>query len=227
MIAGLAAIAATAVAVAGLDGNAPNPAVGRMMPMVDDGVRPRTEDGDAASGIAEVPLEESRMARGVAEDAPAVAAAMPAAGRAQQDAFQIAAIVGGGIAEAVAIEMVEAATQHRRIYESLRRLRDSGELPAAKQAELATMDFFFAAWPDLGAMARDGRIQIDVHPVPEHARGTRASGHVLYSLNVPDRRLGVSFHTPRWLVRTRFDEAAVGDGAAAELFRRIYAATPR
>lgn len=224
---GVAALIGAAVIVGKLAGDEPGVANGRTTSPTDVGPPAGVDAVDAEPVVAEAPLVEAAAVRSAAEDAIPAVPSMPAGGRAQDVALQVEAIIGAEISEAVAIELVEAATQHRKLYESLQRLRAEGSLPEAKLAELATMDFFFAVWPDLGAMVRDGRIKVDVHPVPAHVRSTRSSGHVLYSLNLPDRRLGVSFHTPSWLVRTKFDEAAVGEGSKSELFRRIYAAAAR
>lgn len=141
----------------------------------------------------------------------------------QKVAFQVEAVMGGDVSAEVAAEMVDAATRHWEVYQSLKGLQQSGKLPPEKACDLAMMDFFFATWPDLGVMIRASKVQLAVYPVDRRAPGASlANGSIFYTLNIPDRLLSVSFHMPAWRVSAKFDSKSSDSESGASTYAHIF-----
>lgn len=147
------------------------------------------------------------------EDATPIADMLPVATLAasmvatkQRVELQASALLEESLSQSVASEMIDAARRHWEAYQVG---------PSDADDPLRRMeDYFFAAWPHLGELIRDKKVEVRVAPAPADHR--LSHGMVTYARK-DDTVLAVAFHTPHWRVSVQHRR----DSFSAPLFDAI------
>jgi hypothetical protein len=161
-----------------------------------------------AVAVAEDPQPEENVAAAML---PATDLAAALTDSQQKITFAAEALIEAGIAEEIARDLVVAAERYRRGRDYL----------MAKGRPCAIEDYFFALWPDLGRLIKEGTIKPKLVPIPPESRVPRL---MIYStFNVTTHELSYVLGTSNWQMQFEFTEAS---NPLPELFPAILEAHP-